>query len=158
MSHSARPTQKGAVTKGAAKKGTEGAVLVEFMAVFFPLLSFFLGILQLLFIHTANFVTQHSAAVAARAAAVVFADNPKGSKKDVERAARIPLATLGLDAGDVKVNVSPGNPTRNAMIVVTVTVDYPCFVPLGSWIACGGPKKTLIQGAAMPNQGASYKY
>jgi hypothetical protein len=35
------------------KRGTEGAVMVEFLAVFFPLFSFFLGLVQLMFLQTA---------------------------------------------------------------------------------------------------------
>jgi Flp pilus assembly protein TadG len=141
------------------KRGTEGAVMVEFMAVFFPLFGFFLGIMQLVFIHTANFITQHSANVAVRAAAVVFSDEkPKKPRDEVQRAARIPLSTLGLRKSVVKVDIKPANPTIDQMITVTVTVDFPCRVPLGSWLACGGPKKQLVQGASMPNQGAAYKY
>lgn len=148
---------------------TRGAVLVEFMAVFFPLFAFFLGLMQLMFIHVANLVTKHAAYVAVRAAVVVVPDDPAkfpggvGSatgdrRTEVTRAARIPLATLGLTTADVGVTFDSGNYSRDQPITVTVTVDYTCRVPLGNLIACGGSKKRLIAESTMPNQGADYDY
>ncbi len=139
------------------------------MAVFFPLFAFFLGLMQLVFIHVANLITKHAAYVAARAAMVVIPDDPgkfpggvgaaTGARRaEIERAARIPLATLGLDPGDVAVKLDSGSYSRDQPITVTVTVDFPCRVPLGSFIACGGASKELKAESSMPNQGADYAY
>jgi Flp pilus assembly protein TadG len=155
--------------KQAIKRGTEGAVLVEFLAVFLPLFAFFLGLVQFMFIQVANLVTGHAAAGAARAAMVVIPDDPKkigGAANtvsgprlaEITRAARIPLATLGLDAGDVAVALDKGAYGRDDPIKVTVTVQYPCRVPLGNLIACGGGSKTLVAEGMMPNQGVEWEY
>jgi hypothetical protein len=167
-----RETQSGKPQSGkpkSRKRGTEGAVLVEFMAVFFPLFSFFLGLVQLMFIHVANLVTKHAAQSAVRAAIVVVPDDPgkfgggvgsaTGARKaEIERAARIPLSTLGIDRGDVDVKLNASGYSRNAPVTVTVTIDYTCRVPLGNLLACGGNSKTLAAQATMPNQGVDWTY
>jgi len=152
--------------RGGKEHGDEGAVMVEFMAVFFPIFAFFLGLVQLIFIQTASLVVNHAASVAARAAVVVVPDSvggapgvAAGSKKaDIERAARIPLSTLGLSKGDVKVELNGASFSKNQTITVKVSVDYTCRVPLGGLMACGGTKTTLTAEASMANQGADYVY
>lgn len=146
--------------------GTEGAVLVEFLAVFLPMFAFFLGIVQFMFIQIANLITGHSAQVAARAAMVVIPDgqsdtpNPVTGQSlgEITRAARMPLSTLGVSGGDVAVALNSGSYGRNDPIEVTVTVQYPCRVPLGNLIACGGASKTLTAMGTMPNQGVEWHY
>jgi len=150
-------------------RGTEGAVYVEFLAVFFPLFSFFLGLVQLMFVHTASIVTSHAAISAARAAAVVVSDNPAyyGSNPgsatgarlvDITRAAKIPLSALGTDSSAVDLKLDSGSYGRNQLITVTLEYEYKCRVPLGNLIACGGTTKKIKAEASMPNQGADYVY
>lgn len=147
------------------KRGDEGAVMVEFLAAFMPIFAFFLGLVQLIFIQTASLIVNHAAHVAVRAAVVVIPDNAgtpgsaQGAKKaEIERAARIPLATLGLDGGDVDVQLDRAAYKTTQTVTVTVSVDYTCRVPLGGLMACGGSKTTLTGQASMPNQGADYVY
>jgi hypothetical protein len=141
--------------------------MVEFLAVFFPLFSFFLGLVQLMFIQTADLVTRHAAQSAVRAAVVVVPEDPSKlggglnsatgvRKAEVARAARVPLATLGIDTVDVALDSA--SYSRDAAIKVTVTVEFPCRVPLGNLIACGGTTKTLAAEATMANQGVDYEY
>jgi Flp pilus assembly protein TadG len=150
-------------------RATSGAVYVEFMAVFFPIFAFFLGLVQLMFIQTASIVTSHAAMCAARAAAVVIPDHPAyygnnpGSASgarlaDITRAAKIPLSTLGTDSSAVSVKLDSGGYQGNQLITVTVDYDFRCRVPLGNLIACGGTSKKIKATASMPNQGASYIY
>jgi Flp pilus assembly protein TadG len=164
------PGRKRAESRGRARKrGTEGAVMVEFLAVFFPVFGFFLGLVQLMYVHTANMITKHSAYVAVRAAVVVIPDDPSKApggvnnatgarKEEVERAARVPLSTLGVDRGDVNVELDRSTYGRDDTVTVTVTVEYGCRVPLGNLIACGGNSKTLAAQATMPNQGVDWTY
>jgi hypothetical protein len=54
-----------------------GAVYVEFLLAFFPVLVTFLGLVQLSLILSARLVVQHAASRAARAAVVVLDDDPE---------------------------------------------------------------------------------
>jgi hypothetical protein len=51
-------------------------VYVEFLIAFFPILTFFLGLVQFGFLVAAKLCLEHSAYTAARAASVVLYDNP----------------------------------------------------------------------------------
>ena len=152
--------------KNREKRGDEGAVMVEFLAAFLPIFAFFLGLVQLVFIQTASLIVNHAAHVAVRAAVVVIPDDALGSvgsaqgakKAEIERAARIPLSTLGLDGGDVNVDLDRASYSTNQTVTVTVSVDYTCRVPLGGLMACGGAQTTLTGRASIPNQGADFVY
>ena len=54
-----------------------GAVFVEFLIAFLPLYVFFLCLIQLTIVFASRLVVEHAAVHAARAAAVVFGDDPK---------------------------------------------------------------------------------
>jgi hypothetical protein len=58
-------------------RSTQGAVFVEFLIAFLPVYVFFLCLLQLALLVSVKLVTEHAAASAARAAAVVLGDDPK---------------------------------------------------------------------------------
>jgi hypothetical protein len=47
---------------------------------------------------------------------------------------------------------------RSDPITVTVTIRYPCRVPLGNLLACGGRTKQLTAEASLPNQGVEWVY
>jgi hypothetical protein len=53
-----------------------GAVFVEFLIAFLPVYMLFLCLIQLTILFTSRLVTEHAAVHAARAAAVVFGDDP----------------------------------------------------------------------------------
>jgi hypothetical protein len=140
--------------------------MVEFLAVFFPIFAFFLGLVQLIFIQTASLVTNHAAHVAVRAAVVLIPDNvggpvgqaTGGKKAMIERAARVPLSTLGLNNGDVNIQLNGATFSKNQTVTVNLSVDFPCRVPLGGLIACGGASTTLTAEASMANQGAEFVF
>jgi len=56
---------------------TGGAVYVEFLIAFIPVLVFFLCLAQLSFLYQIKLAVEHAAVIAARSAAVVLADRPK---------------------------------------------------------------------------------
>lgn len=60
----------------AAATETQGAVYVEFLLSFIPLFTFFLGMIQIAMLYSAQLVVQQAAITATRAAAVVLDDNP----------------------------------------------------------------------------------
>ncbi len=72
---------------------TGGAVYVEFILSFIPLLFLFLGIVQMAMLYAASFVVQHAAVTATRAAAVVLDDDP--SRYDSQRR----LTVTGSESG-----------------------------------------------------------
>ena len=69
-SGSFRPSLRAAATE------TQGAVYVEFLLSFIPLFTFFLGMIQVAMLYSAQLVVQQAAITATRAAAVVLDDNP----------------------------------------------------------------------------------
>jgi hypothetical protein len=150
-------------------RSSRGAVYVEFLAVFFPLLTFFLGLVQMGFLQSAILIVQHSAMRAVRTGVVVAHDNPdyysgeqEGSigsqkRKLIEDAARIHLATLG-DAQSAQIKLQ-NSYAWDAQMEVTVEYQYTCRVPLGRVIACGADGRRKIIGAAtLPVHGARYRY
>lgn len=147
-----------------------GAVYVEFLAVFFPLFTMFLGLVQFSFIQTASIIVQHSAMRAARTANVVLYDNPDfygGAQQGlvstqkramVEAAARMPLASLGNAAG-ATVEFNKNNYGRDEVVMLTVKYPYGCKVPVGRMMACGvdGQREIAAQ-SGLPNHGADFIY
>jgi hypothetical protein len=155
------------------RQRTQGAVMVEFLAVFFPLLIFFLGLIQLGFVQSASIVVNHAAMKAARVASMVSHDDPKyyggapindlspGSPRRVkiDDAARLPLATIGNPASaTIKLNKNGGGYARDELITVTVNFTYTCAVPFVRVVWCNGGKLDLMGEASLPNQGADFIY
>jgi hypothetical protein len=112
------------------RRGTEGAVFVEFLIAFLPVFTMFLCLLQLALLFSVRLVVDHAAANTARAAAVVIGDDPetygepgkmpkhnlpKGSErfKTIRRAAILSLAPFIADGtiNDVRISfLPPGQP------------------------------------------------
>lgn len=153
-----------------------GAVLVEFMVAFMPLMATFFGTLQLLQLATAKMVVKHATVVGARAAAVfsnegnVTPDQPQGPNKDkIDAAVHAALGpwdkTMQVEVQvEDRANCSdPFGPVR-----VTVRADYTCSVPFGNAICLAGAwdgrhgahgaraSKVFEQAYTMPHQGAKY--
>jgi hypothetical protein len=152
-------------------RSTAGAVYVEFLIAFLPIFFFFLGLVQLVFVQTANLIVKHAAVKAVRAAVVVLPDDPQfyggvpvGSfsgqrQTDIEHAAQIPLATMGLAQAAAATVTIDGLYARNALLTATVTYQYNCKVPWGRLVVCGLSNFKQIQGqATMTAQGALYAY
>ena len=132
-------------------KDTHGAVYVEFLSAFLPMLIFFFSLIQLVFVHTAALVVSHAALIGARKAATVLPEDPAympgtmnsyaGHRKDlIDEAIKYPLNALG-NPEDAQITVA-GPGAYNGIITVTVTYPFQCRVPAGQ-ILCGGATKDL---------------
>lgn len=162
----------------ALQNDRSGAVYVEFIIAFLPLLVFFSSLVQLAVLQTADLVTKHAATVAARAAVVVLPDDPKfygGEQKnqasgqrlsDIQMAATIPLTAIDPDpVVAVKFPSSAsGTDSRSSFgnedtVFVRVEYTHTCSVPIGNVVVCGADRtRQLVGVAAMPNQGAAFDY
>lgn len=71
-----KPQRSERMSKTDLVRNEGGAVYVEFILSFIPLLFMFLGIVQMAFLYAASLVVQHAAVTATRAASVVLDDNP----------------------------------------------------------------------------------
>jgi len=168
-------TARAAVTECAGDRS--GAVYVEFLIAFMPLLLMFSGLLQLGMAQIAAIVTQHAAVTAARAAMVILPDNPIYYDTGVDqiggqRSAEIQLAaqkTLSAIDPSPQVQVrfvgAPGGNTpvtsvgRFDVLHAQVLYQYPCRIPIGNVLVCGpGASKLLTAESDMPNQGANENY
>lgn len=157
-----------------------GAAMVEFALAIMPVLILFFGMMQWSICAYVNLIVQHAAIVAARAEAVMRPGMPDnggetGTGSDLEKAIA-PLfvhvagfeSILGLGNLSVKVTTQ-ARPCDQTMNVVQVTLYYPCTIPLGNKIACGGALSDassafggpmfmkLTSSASFPNQGSYYE-
>ncbi len=158
---------------------TRGAVYVEFLVAFLPIFSFFLCLVQLSMLQTANLIVKHAAVVAARAAVVILPDDPErydgtnvnraeGTRREkIVQAATIPLSTLeDFPFPEVNFPTEEGGDDdrvvfgRDELVRVRVSQLYRCRVPLARTIVCGAffGVKRLRGEASLPNQGANYGY
>ena len=150
-----------------------GAVYLEMLIAYVPVLAFFFGVLQLADIAAAHLIVQRAAGAAARAAVVVMPDDdvfytegteisPSERKlADIERAAATILrATRRLQVGDNveldrDVAIEHGDDRVRQPITATVRARYRCFVRA----FCGfDGSLTLSADATLPYQGARYRY
>lgn len=165
------------------RKNTDGAVMVEFLVAFLPVMTFAMCIFQQTALYTGQLLTEHAALSAARAASVVVPDDPsryggegantvgQKRKEAIKLAAIRALGPLVQDENikdlDVEVGGSNGQTvgTNNASIGakapinVTVNATFQCKVPLAAQIICDGNREfKLTASATLPNQGASFTY
>lgn len=161
----------------ALSSDTRGAVYVEFLVAFVPLLLFFGAVLQLALLAVGGLMVDHSAVVGARAAVVVLPDDPAfyggatlhaptGQRlEDIRRAVRLPLLAFENDPTPEVTFPSAGGGSagvfgQSDIVRVRVAYDFPCRLPFGGALVCagGGGRVRLHGEAAMPNQGAGYAY
>lgn len=111
-------------------RDTRGAVYLEFLIAFMPVFVFFLCLLQLSLLYASKLIVEHAAVQGARAAAVVFGDQPEPygeqdsdkntltpkRRQAVRDAVLITLAPQILDASLASVEVAfptaPGGPDQ----------------------------------------------
>jgi hypothetical protein len=113
------PDPEAALSQRRKWRCERGAVFVEFLIVFLPVLTFFLCLLQLALLFTVRLATEHAALTAARAAAVIIGDEKKrygneppnqlkvGGKREqaIKNAVYLTLAGFILDGTIEKVTV-----------------------------------------------------
>lgn len=164
-----------------------GAVYVETLIAFMPLLLTFFSVLQVMELYAAKLMVRRAASAAVRAAVVVLSDNPEnyecengtgptegsdapkvsGAEEgaaacmlaDLVEAARIVLAAgHGFRASSgPQVHVT-GELSGHSLITAEVRASYRCFTPPFG-IVCGTDRMAELSArASLPYQGADYKY
>ncbi len=148
-------------------RATAGSAVIETLVAFPLVYLVFTIIIQLCYLEVASLVTGHASVVAARAAIVVAADDPRfygsaagtmeGKRRDeVEEAVRQALRTSALDP---KFKVSFGSFEEGKVVKAKVELDYPCTIPFGGPFVCGlDGMRHISREATLPYQGASYEY
>ena len=151
-------------------RDTSGALFVEHLIAFLPVMYFFLATWQLIDLFTADLIVRRAANAAVRAAVVVLPDDPNafGRDKDihqyaglrreyVQRAAELVLMAAGNIEDNVRVELT-GTFSDHNPITAAVTVSYRCTA---AWvnIICGGqPTRALTARSTHAYQGARFSY
>lgn len=143
-----------------------GAVYVEFLVIIIPLLTFFCCLVQLADMQAAKLIVHHAAYRAARAAVVIYPDDPKHNegptrRSEVEAAAkRVLYAKKQLSAAEVDFGAEPGAPSPGDRVDMRVSATYTCHWPIANHIVCGLGTGTsrLEASVTMPYQAARYAY
>lgn len=146
----------------------EGAVFVEMLIAYLPIMFFFMATWQLSELCAAHLVVLRAASAAARAAAVVLPDDPfyyegtginafEGSRKgDIELAAKMVLAAAPQISDDPVISVS-GN-SGNGPVKATVVANFHCAAGWVSLVCGGGGVRALRAEAEYAYQGAKYTF
>jgi hypothetical protein len=147
---------------------SRGAVFVEHIIAYLPVMFFFLATWQLLEMCAAHLILKRAASAAARAAVVVLPDDPAyykqmpknrfdgKRKEDIQFAAALILGANPhfVDKFEVKVNeTSASNP-----LTATVSANFSCFAGWVSLVCGPGGKRLLTAKSTYAYQGASYNY
>lgn len=148
-----------------------GAVTLESLVAFVPVLVFFIVLIQICDAYAAQLIVRRAASAATRAAVVVLPDdgqhygdpgngardsNVGQRQRDIRQAASQLLdANRGLRNARVVVR---GGQQGHDMTTVEVSADYRCLFSLLS-LVCGRDKiLQLSASATLPYQGAHYAY
>lgn len=147
---------------------TRGAVTVEYLVAFLPVLLFFASVWQLADLYAAQLIVRRAASAAGRAASVVLPDDPHwyggapvnaytGARRtQIELAANIILAASPrmLEGPEVSVTGASGN----GPLTATVRATLLCY-PGWSVFVCGvDGQQQLSASARYPYHGATYGY
>jgi hypothetical protein len=159
--------------KEGTRGGQRGAVYVETLVAFLPVVFFFLAVWQVTDACAAHLIVKRAASAAVRAAVVVLPDNGKfyamapndglgqmtGARKDdVETAARLVLASSPhFTNTPSQVQVS-GSFTSQGLVTAKVTASYQCFAGWVSLVCGATGTAAMTAEASLPYQGASYSY
>jgi len=141
-----------------------GAVVVEFMIPFVPMLLMVFCFAELMRMASAQMALRHAANVGVRAAAVLVNSNPDdlGNRGLVDKAVQEALGRWNDPSFFSKVSVtaniaSPTGTDPNALDTVRVQGRYHCAVPLAAKVLCGGGDKQMKPvDVSFPHQGAPY--
>ena len=149
-------------------KQDEGAVFVEMLIAYLPVMFFFMATWQLAELAAAHLVVQHAAAMTARAAAVVIPDDPfyydgtatdayTGSRKDdVELAAKMILASAPQISNDPQITVTGAS--GNGPMKATVAANFHCLAGWVSLVCGAGGVRTITVSAESAYHGAKYQF
>lgn len=151
------------------KRDQRGAVFVEHMIAYLPVMFFFLATWQLMELCAAHLILKRAASAAARAAVVVLPDDPayydgvpKDSfagkrKEDIEMAAAMVLATSPHFSSDVTVEIS-SSMKGGEPLTATVKAKFYCFAGWVSLVCGPTGVRELSAKSIYAYQGAAYSY
>jgi Flp pilus assembly protein TadG len=156
---------KGKPTATPSWSDTRGAITVEYLIGFLPVMFLFGTAWQIAHLYAGQLITQRAASAAGRAASVVLPDDPafydgpahsySGSReRQIVRAAEIVLSASPrmLDQTQVRVDIA------DTTVTATVTSAYRCYPSFG-FLVCGfDGVRTLTASARYPYHRASYTY
>jgi hypothetical protein len=147
-----------------------GALFVEHLIAFLPVMYFFLATWQLIELFVADLIVRRAANAAVRAAVVVLPDDPNAFGRDgnihqyaglrqqyVQTAAELILQAAGNIEDNVSVQLS-GQFREHEPITAEVRANFRCTA---SWvnIVCGGqPTRALVARSTHAYQGARFSY
>lgn len=151
------------------KRDQRGAVFVEHIIAYLPVMFFFLATWQLLDLCAAHLILKRAASAAARAAVVVLPDDPayydgvakdnfSGKRKeDIEFAAQLILSASPHFSSDATVEV-PSNLKSGEPLTATVKAKYHCFAGWVSLVCGPTGVRELTAKSIYAYQGATYSY
>jgi hypothetical protein len=149
------------------KRDKRGAIYVEHLIAYLPVMFFFLATWQLIELCAAHLILKRAASAAARAAVVVLPDDPafyggvpeneySGQRaRDVRLAASLILANNPHFASGFGVKIT-GNSGKGPL-TAEVSANFHCFA---GWVSlvCGGATRRLTAKSINAYHGADYKF
>jgi len=151
------------------RRDPRGAVFVEQLIAYLPVMFFFMATWQLIDLCAAHLILERAASAAARAAVVVLPDDPayydgvakdsfSGTRKEeIELAAALVLASNPHFTNDFKVEV-PSGLTGSEPLTVTVKANFYCFAGWVSLVCGPTGVRELTAKSVYAYQGAAYSY
>jgi hypothetical protein len=146
----------------------EGAIAVEYLVAFLPVMFFFASVWQIADLYAGHLVVQRAASAAGRAASVVIPDDPfyyngeaansyAGMRKQhVELAALLVLDASPRILAQPEITIDGASGT--GPLTARVRARFQCF-PGWSVFVCGADgMRTLTASARYPYHGASYAF
>jgi len=151
-----------------AVRSTRGAISVEYLIAFLPVMLFFASVWQLADLYAAHLIVQRAASAAGRAASVVLPDDPHyygGAAVNTFAGARktqIELAANLVLRASPKILAQPEVAIEGASgagpLTATVRARVRCFPGWGSLVCGADGLQTLTGAARYPYHGAKYQY
>jgi Flp pilus assembly protein TadG len=152
----------------ACARDARGAVAVEYLIAFVPVMWFFASTWQIADLYAAQLIVQRAASAAGRAASVVLPDNRR-YYNDLEensysgaRRTQIELAANLVLQASTKILASPTVTIENASgagpLTARVQARYSCFPGWGNLVCGADGEQTLQASARYPYHSAKYVY
>lgn len=150
------------------ERDNRGAIFVEHIIAYLPVMFFFLAAWQLLELCAAHLILKRAASATARAAVVVLPDDPafyddvgkdkfSGKRKEeIELAAALILATSPHFSSDFTVQVPEVK--GSLPLTATVTAKFHCFAGWVSLVCGPGGARELTAKSTYAYHGAPYDY
>lgn len=143
-----------------------GAIYVEFLIAFLPLLVLFFCVAQFADLYAARFVIHHAAYRTARAGAVVYPDDPQHynavSKDEEVEAAGYAILAAKRTIVSADFDISHGGVHDRTPVVVRIEARVACIFPIANRLMCGAlalqPTRRIEGSARLLAHAASYAY